>query len=59
MNTELYACIHAAEFPAQALLRLHTELESVPVAVLQGRATADRVFLQPPGEDQRSGCRHD
>ena len=43
MNTELYACIHAAEFPAQALLRLHTELESVPVAVLQGRAPLQTV----------------
>ena len=33
----LYACIHAAEFPAQALRRLHPELESEPLAVLEGR----------------------
>lgn len=36
MSHELYACIHAAEFPAQTLLRLHPELRSTPVAVLEG-----------------------
>jgi protein ImuB len=36
MSRELYACVHAAEFPAQALLRMHSELSSVPVAVLEG-----------------------
>ncbi len=35
MNT-LYACVHAAEFPVQALLRLRPELQSEPVAVLEG-----------------------
>ncbi|MGA2168462.1 MAG: DNA polymerase Y family protein [Terracidiphilus sp.] len=43
MTHELYACIHAAEFPAQALLRLHTGLESQPVAVLEGRAPLETV----------------
>ncbi|MGA2891013.1 MAG: DNA polymerase Y family protein [Terracidiphilus sp.] len=38
MSDELYACICAAEFPAQALLRLRTELQSEPVVVLDGRA---------------------
>jgi protein ImuB len=38
MKQELYACIHAAEFPTQALLRLRSGLESQPVAVLEGRA---------------------
>jgi len=33
----LYACIHAAEFPAQALLRLHPEFVAEPLAVLEGR----------------------
>jgi protein ImuB len=33
----LYACIHAAEFPAQALLRLRPDLQSYPVAVIDGR----------------------
>jgi protein ImuB len=37
MNRELYACVHAAEFPAQALLRLRSDLGGEPVAVLEGR----------------------
>lgn len=37
MNRQLYACIHAAEFPAQAQLRLRPDLQSHPVAVLEGR----------------------
>lgn len=37
MNHALYACVHAAEFPAQTLLRLHPELRSAPVAVLEGQ----------------------
>jgi protein ImuB len=43
MKEELYACAHAVEFPAQALLRLHTDLESEPVAVLEGRAPLETV----------------
>ncbi len=43
MSEALYACVHAAEFPAQALLRLHTELRSVPVAVLEGKAPLQTV----------------
>jgi protein ImuB len=39
----LYACVHAAEFPAQALLRLRTDLQSEPVAVLEGRAPLETV----------------
>lgn len=38
MNPTLYACIHVAEFPAQALLRLRPDLQGQPVAVLEGRA---------------------
>jgi protein ImuB len=37
MSPELYLSIYADEFPAQALLRLHTDLASQPVAVLDGR----------------------
>jgi protein ImuB len=37
MTTHLYACAHADEFPAQALLRLRTDLAVHPVAVLDGR----------------------
>lgn len=43
MNHPLYACIHAAEFPAQALLRLQAELRAEPVAVLDGIAPEEIV----------------
>ena len=36
MSRELYACIHATEFAAQALLRLRTDLKGEPVAILEG-----------------------
>jgi len=39
--TELYACIYAREFPAQALLRLRSELRNHPCVVMQG---------EPPGQ---------
>jgi protein ImuB len=39
----LYACVYAAEFPAQALLRLRPDLQSTPVAVLEGRAPMQTV----------------
>jgi protein ImuB len=38
MKQELYACVHAAEFPAQAVLRLRSDLETEPVAILDGQA---------------------
>ncbi len=37
MTAHLYACVHAEEFPAQALLRLRTDLVAQPVVVLDGR----------------------
>jgi protein ImuB len=43
MSSELYACVYAAEFPAQALLRLRTDLQAQPVAVLDGPATQETV----------------
>jgi protein ImuB len=43
MSRELYACAYAAEFPAQALLRLRADLKSGPVAVLEGRAPQEAV----------------
>jgi protein ImuB len=45
MNTapSLYACVYAADFPAQALLRLRPELRSQPVAILEGRAPLELV----------------
>lgn len=33
---ELYACVYAKEFPAQALLRLRPELRDKPCAILEG-----------------------
>jgi protein ImuB len=33
---ELYACLYATEFPAQALLRLRPELRSSPCVVMEG-----------------------
>jgi len=35
-HSELYACLHAKEFPAQAMLRLRTSLREKPFAVLEG-----------------------
>ena len=43
MSSELYACVHAAEFPAQALLRLRTDMQAQPVAVLDGPALQETV----------------
>ena len=37
MSTVLYACVHAAEFPAQALLRLRSEWQNEPVVVMDGK----------------------
>ena len=36
MTNELYACLYASEFPAQALLRMRTGLAGEAVAVLDG-----------------------
>ena len=43
MKEELFACVHASEFPAQALLRLRPDLKGKPVVVLQGEATKEAV----------------
>lgn len=43
MNRELYACAHAAEFPAQALLRLRPDLKAQPVVLLEGPAPEEAV----------------
>ena len=39
----LYAAVHAAEFPAQALLRLRPDMQSRPVVVLEGAAPLESV----------------
>ena len=43
MSRELYACIHAREFPLQALLRLRPELRGNGIAVLDGRPPLETV----------------
>lgn len=43
MSRELYACAYAAEFPAQALLRLRLDLQAQPVVVLEGQAPEETV----------------
>lgn len=42
-TAELYACLYAKEFPAQALLRLRPELHGKPCVVLEGDAPTQRV----------------
>jgi protein ImuB len=40
---ELYACLYAREFPAQALLRLRPELRDQPCAVVEGEPPSQQV----------------
>ncbi len=40
---ELYACLYAKEFPAQALLRLRPDLHSKPCVVMEGEAPTQHV----------------
>jgi protein ImuB len=40
---ELYACLYAREFPAQALLRLRPEMRAQACAVMEGAAPLERV----------------
>lgn len=37
MSTAIYACVHVAEFLAQALLRLRPDLQSEAIVVIEGR----------------------
>ena len=41
--TELYACVYAKEFPAQALLRLRPELRNQPCVVMEGEPPSESV----------------
>jgi protein ImuB len=43
MSEELYLCVHVPEFPAQALVRLQTELQPEPIAVLEGRPPLEAI----------------
>jgi protein ImuB len=42
-NGELYACLYAREFPAQAMLRLRPDLRRQPVAILEGTPPRQQV----------------
>lgn len=42
-SNSLYAAVYAAEFPAQAFLRLRPDLQSQPVVVLDGSPPQERV----------------
>jgi len=48
-SAELYACLYANEFPAQALLRLRPELHNQPCVVMEGEPPLRplRLFEQP------------
>jgi hypothetical protein len=43
MSRELYACVHAAEFPARALMRMRPDLRSEPIAVFEVRPPQETV----------------
>ena len=50
----------AAEFPAQALLRLRTDWQTEPVVVLDGRAPEEWVCsTEPAGRSEGRGGGHD
>lgn len=40
---ELYACLYAKEFPAQALLRLRSELRDKPCVIMEGAPPLERL----------------
>jgi protein ImuB len=43
MKEEMYACVHVAEFPTQALMRLRPDLKGKPILVTQGKAPNESV----------------
>ena len=42
-HASLYAAVHVAEFPAQAILRLRPDLQSAPTVILSGSPPQERV----------------
>jgi len=49
---QLYACLYAKEFPAQALLRLRPELYNLPCVVMDGEPPFDTVALHGMVRDE-------
>jgi protein ImuB len=56
MRQELYACVHVAEFPAQALLRLRQDFKAQPVVVLDGRAPQETVCSMNQAAERRGAA---
>jgi protein ImuB len=54
--TELYVCVHVAEFPAQALARLRPELTRGAMVVVEGEAPLEQV-ISANGAARRMGVR--
>jgi protein ImuB len=54
----LYAALRAAEFPAQALLRLRPDLQSHPVVVLEGEAPLESVCAMNIHARKRGASMH-
>ena len=42
-SVELYACLYAREFPAQAMLRLRPQLRNQPCVVMEGEPPSNHV----------------
>jgi protein ImuB len=57
MSKDLYACVHVAEFPAQALVRLRPELRTQPIAVLEGHAPLE-IVCSINNTAHRAGATH-
>jgi len=53
-RAELYACVYAQEFPAQAMLRLRPELRAAAVAVMEGEPPLETVCAMN-GKARRMG----
>ena len=56
-SSELYACLYAKEFPAQALLRLRPELHAKPCVVLDGEPPFEYVVSLNAKARQAGMCR--
>ena len=56
---ELYACLYAREFPAQAMLRLRPELREKAVAVMEGEPPLESVCSLNARARQAGGCARD
>jgi len=54
--TELYVCVHVAEFPAQALARLRPEIARAAMVVVEGEAPLEQV-CSANGAARRMGVR--